>query len=231
MPGLPDEILPSTPATQPRRMVPDTRVVEPDLPASTRRRNSSSGWKSCRGIGKGACRGRPGGEEKANLAAQLQQATAAREAADKKQAALAQRSTAAEEALKKAQEAGQADTEQTRTLAAELQNVKKQLRDLKYEADAEAEYRQQLADRVRATQAKISRLSEEKAAAEKESADVPARVAAFEKQLEESRKEKNDLVIKLSPDGNRLENGHRFSRRGARPGGAHRRRHRSRWTS
>ena len=40
------------------------------------------------------------------------------------------------------------------------------------DADAETEYRQQLGDRVRATQVKISRLSVEKAAAEKESADV-----------------------------------------------------------
>lgn len=199
LPGLPDEILPSTPTTQPRRTAPDTRVVEPDLPASTPAKELEQRMEKLqKELEKVRAAAAQAEKEKADLAAQLQQATAAREAADKKQAALAQRSTAAEEALKKAQEAGQADTEQTRTLAAELQNVKKQLRDLKYEADAEAEYRQQLADRVRATQAKISRLSEEKAAAEKESADVPARVAAFEKQLEESRKEKNDLVIKLS---------------------------------
>ena len=40
---------------------------------------------------------------------------------------------------------------------------KKQLREMKFDADAEKEYREQLADRVRATQTKISRLSVEKA--------------------------------------------------------------------
>lgn len=199
LPGLPDDILPSTPAAQPRRTTPDARSIEPELPVSTPAKELEQRMdKLQKELEKVRAAAAQAEKEKADLATQLQQATAAREAADKKQAALAQRSAAAEEALKKAKDSGQTDTDQTKQLTAELQAVKKQLRDMKFEADAEAEYRQQLADRVRATQIKISRLSEEKAAAEKESADVPSKIAAYEKQLEVSRKEKNDLVIKLS---------------------------------
>ncbi|MGB8167510.1 MAG: tetratricopeptide repeat protein [Chthoniobacteraceae bacterium] len=199
LPGLPDEILPSTPPSQPRRGATDSRAIEPELPASTPGKELEQRMETLQAeLKKVRAAAAQAEREKADLAVQLQQATAAREAADKKQAALSQRALAAEDALRKAQDSGQSDTDQTRKLAAELLSVKKQLRDMKFDADAEAEYRQQLADRVRATQAKISRLSVEKAAAEKESADVPGKIAAYEKQLEESRKEKNDLVIKLS---------------------------------
>jgi tetratricopeptide (TPR) repeat protein len=76
--------------------------------------------------------------------------------------------------------------------------VRKQLRDLKFETDAEAEYRQQLNDRLRAKQDQIRKLTEEKSAAEKASADVPTRVGDIQKQLDLARKEKSDLMVKLT---------------------------------
>ncbi len=200
LPGLPDELLPTPqPAPTTRRATPDRGPVEPELPVSTPARELEQRMEKLqKELEKVRAEAARAEKEKADLAAQLQQSTAAREAADKKQATLAQRSATAEAALATAQAEGKADTDQSKKLASELANVKKQLRDMKFEADAESEYRQQLADRVRATQVKISRLSAEKAAAEKESADVPGKIAAYEKQLDESRKEKNDLVIKLS---------------------------------
>jgi Flp pilus assembly protein TadD len=199
LPGLPDDILPSTPPASTQKRGTDRQAVEPDLPASTPTKELEQRLEKVqKDLEKVKAEAARAEKEKADLASQLQAATAARDAADKKQAALTQRSAAAEAELAKAKESGQADSEQSRKLAAELLTVKKQLRDLKFDADAEAEYRQQLADRVRATQAKISRLTVEKAAAEKASADVPGKIAAYEKQLEESRKEKNDLVIRLS---------------------------------
>jgi len=200
LPGLPDEILPSTPAVrEPRRpvpAVPDRRPVEPDLPASTPAKEVEQRLeKMQRELEKVRAEAARAEKEKTELAAQLAQATTARQAADKKQTELAQRSAAAEAALTKAKEAG--ESEATKQLTAELNGVKKQLRDMKFEADAEAEYRQQLADRVRATQAKIVRLSQEKTVAEQANAEVPGKIAAYEKQLEDSRKEKNDLVTQL----------------------------------
>jgi Flp pilus assembly protein TadD/predicted nucleic acid-binding Zn-ribbon protein len=205
LPGLPDDILPNTPAPPPARepattkRTPERRAVEPDLPASTPAKEIEQRLeKMQKELEKVRAEAQRAEKEKADLAEQLRQATAAREAADKKQSALSQRSAATEAALAKAKEEGQSDTAQSKQLVSELASVRKQLRDLKFEADAEAEYRQQLSDRVRATQNKISRLSAEKAAAEQASSDMPGKVAGYEKQLEDSRKEKNDLVIKLS---------------------------------
>ena len=173
LPGLPDDILPSTPvAPTTRRSTP----VEPDLPASTPARELEQRMEKLqKELEKVRAEAMRAERERGELAAQLQQSTAAREAATKKEAELAKRSAAAEAALAKARQDGSSDT----AFAAELAAVKKQLRDMKFDADAEAEYRQQLADRVRATQLKIARLTAEKAAAEKESADVPAKIAAL----------------------------------------------------
>lgn len=203
LPGLPDEILPTTPPTtnqrRPAPTVPDRRPVEPDLPASTPAKEMEQRLarmqKELEKVKAEAARAE---KEKTELAAQLAQATAARQAADKKQTDLAQRSAATEAALAKAKQSGQSESAETKQLSAELANVKKQLRDLRFDAEAESEYRQQLTDRVRSAQAKITRLSEEKAAVEKASADVPGTIATYEKQLEQTRKEKNDLVIQLS---------------------------------
>ena len=210
LPGLPEEILPPQPAPSPVQSAPARNVApprtrerrppeQPDLPASTPSKELEQRLEKVqKDLEKVRAEAARTEKEKAELAAQLQESTKAREAADKKQAALAQHSDATEAALAKARDEGHADSEQAKKLAADLAQVKKQLRDIKFEADAEAEYRQQLADRVRATQAKIARVTAEKAAAEQANAEMPGKIAAYEKQLEDSRKEKNDLVIKLS---------------------------------
>jgi len=202
LPGLPDEILPTAPPAtrtvrQPVPVLPQRQMVEPDLPASTPAKEVEQRLERMqKELEKVRAEAARAEREKSELAAQLVQATAARQAADKKQGELTQRAASAEAALTKAREGG--ESEATKQLSAELANVKKQMRELKFEADAEAEYREQLADRVRATQVKISRLSQEKAAAEQASGEVPGKIAGYEKQLDETRKEKNDLVIQLS---------------------------------
>jgi Flp pilus assembly protein TadD len=200
LPGLPDDILPPTPTRDVRKgTAPRTPVEPPDLPASTPAKETEQRLeKMQRELERMRAEAARAAKENQELAAQLAQANAAREAADKKQSTLAQRSATAEAALARAREAGQTDSEDTKQLAAELAGVKKQLRDLKFEADADAEYRQQIADRVRASQAKIFRLGTEKAAAEQASAEIPAKIAGYEKQLDAVRATNNELVIKMS---------------------------------
>jgi Flp pilus assembly protein TadD len=197
----PEDVLPPTPppSRQASRTSLDRRPPEPDLPASNPLREIEDRLsKLQRELEKARSDAEKAQRENAELARQLEKATKAREDSDKKREMLQQRADSAENALLQATNAGKANTEQGKQLAAELAEVRKQQRQLKLEADAEAEFRQQLGDRVRAAQAKIARLSEESATARAASADTPVRISEIQKQLDEARKEKNDLVTKLS---------------------------------
>ncbi|HEX8296945.1 MAG TPA: hypothetical protein VF593_11625, partial [Chthoniobacteraceae bacterium] len=198
---LPDDIIPgagnSAPPKGPRRERP--KAEEPDLPASNPIRAIEDRMKRLeQDLQKARSEAELAQQEKAELAKELKKVTDARQAADQKREILEQRSAAAEAALMQAKAEGKNDTEQTKKLWADFAEVKKQLRDLKFEADAEAEFRQQLEDRVRASRQKISRLSNEKAAAEQASAETPGKIADIQKQLDQAKREKSDLVLRLS---------------------------------
>src|SRR5687767_4776081 len=75
--------------------------------------------------------------------------------------------------------------------------VKKQLRELKIEGEAEEEFRQQLGDRMNAAQSKVGELTKERDAANKLSSDVPGKIAGIQKELQLAKKERDDLQTKL----------------------------------
>ena len=135
--------------------------------------------------------------EKADIARKLDEAAKAREASEQKQQLLQKRADNAEQALMKAVGDGKADAEKVKELRAEMTAAKSGLRDLKIEAEADAEYRQQLDDRYRSALNKIAALTQERDAANKASSDVPGKIADIQKQLDATRKERDDLATKL----------------------------------
>ena len=140
-------------------------------------------------------------------------------AAEKKRETLEQRAKAAEEALLRANAEGSAESEQTKALVPSWPDAKRQLRNLKLEADAETEFRQQLNDRLRGAQKKIRSLNRaERWPPRKRAAKFRQRIAEIQKQLDLAQKEKKDLTTRLSQDRDRPEKGARAARRGARAG-------------
>lgn len=133
--------------------------------------------------------------EKADIARKLDEAAKAREASEQKQKVLQTRADNAEQALQKAVAEGGA--EKVKALQAEVAAAKRGLRDLKIEAEADAEYRQQLDDRYKAALGKIQALTQERDAANKASSNVPGKIAEIQKQLDATRKERDDLATKL----------------------------------
>ncbi|MEI9898481.1 MAG: hypothetical protein WDN28_32655 [Chthoniobacter sp.] len=135
--------------------------------------------------------------EKATLARQLDDAAKAREASEQKQLLLQKRADNAEQALLKASTEGKADSEKVRALQADVAANKRALRDMRIEADADTEYRQQLDDRFRKALEKISVLTQQRNAATEASSNVPGKIEGIQKQLVEVQKEKDDLAARL----------------------------------
>ena len=140
----PSDVLPGTPPPA-RRRTPDRRATETELPTRNPIQELDERMKRLeRDLNQARSEAEKAQQEKAEIAKQLEAATEARLAAEKKREALEQRAKDAEAGLLRANSEGRADEEQTKALVLEPAETKKQLRDLKIEADAETEYRQQL---------------------------------------------------------------------------------------
>ncbi len=136
--------------------------------------------------------------EKRRLAKELEAAVKARETSESKQQLLQQRADRAEQALMEALSKGDNNSDAVKTLQAQLDKAKRQLRDVTIDGEAEAEFRQQLSDRLKSAQTKIVTLIEQRDAAQKLTTDTPTKIAGIQKELDKARKEKEDVLARLT---------------------------------
>ena len=135
--------------------------------------------------------------EKADLARKLDDAAKARETSEQKQQVLQKRADNAEQALLKAVADGRTDSEKLKALQADAAATKRAVRDMRIEAEADTEYRKQLDDRFKSAINKIGQLTQERDAANQNSASVPGKIEGIQKQLDQVKKEKDELATKL----------------------------------
>ena len=136
--------------------------------------------------------------EKEDLAKRYEETVKDAEKSVKMQAKLQTRADRAEEALLKSETDGAKSSDATRALRAEVNTVKKELRDLQIDREAGEELRQQMADRLAVARKKGEQVSAELDAAKKASAETPAKIAEMQKQIDKALKEKGDVGTKLA---------------------------------
>ena len=125
--------------------------------------------------------------EKKELVRKFEDAIQARETAEKQQKVLQTRADGAEERLLKAQSEIKVDVEKIKALQAEASEAKRAVKTAKIDQDADAEIRKQLDDRMKAAQAKIATLTEQRNALDKASKDAPQKIKDLEQQDGEAR--------------------------------------------
>jgi Flp pilus assembly protein TadD len=135
--------------------------------------------------------------DKSRMAKQLDDATKAREASDKKQAVLQKRADFAEAAVQKATNDSNASAEQIMVTKKEYNDARRLLSNSKIEAEADAEYRRQLDERYKAQLARITALMKERDDAKALNVSTPGKIAEIQKQLDATKKEKETLAFKL----------------------------------
>lgn len=121
------------------------------------------------------------------------------------QVRLQSRADLAEEALIKAESNGAKSSEAAKKFRAELETLRKQMRDLKIEREAEDELRRQTAGRLATTRKKLETASQERDQARKENSQAPAKLEALQKEIDKVLKEKSDLNAKLDKNQEALQ--------------------------
>jgi tetratricopeptide (TPR) repeat protein len=114
-----------------------------------------------------------------------------------KQLKLEQRAGALEDALMKAEKEGGQGSEMANQMRSEIESLRKQLRDVKIERDAEMELRQQLAASLSNVKGRVAGAYADRDAARKETSEFPGKIAAMQKQIDKVLGEKGDLTTKL----------------------------------
>ena len=98
----------------------------------------------------------------------------------------------------KAMAEGKGDSEKIKALQADVAATKRALRDMRIEADADAEIRRQLDDRYKYALSRIAQLTQLRdSASQASSSGVPGKIESIQKQLDQVKKEKDDLATKL----------------------------------
>ena len=115
-----------------------------------------------------------------------------------KQLKLQKRADMLEDALMRAEQDGVHGAEVAKQLRAEMQQLKKQLDDVRFDRDAEMEVRQQVADSLASARNRLSTATQERDAARKENVEFPGKIAAMQKQIDQVLNEKGDVSMKLT---------------------------------
>ena len=136
--------------------------------------------------------------DKEELAKKLDKAL--KEAADsaEKRLKLEKRAELAESALLKAQKEDGQDSAAANAARAEITELKKQLRDVKFEREAEMEIREQIAQSIGTMRSRIVTANEERDAAKRENREFPGKVAEMQKQIDRALSEKGGAETKLT---------------------------------
>ncbi len=136
--------------------------------------------------------------EKEEMANKLDKAL--KEAADsaEKRMKLEKRAELAEGALLKAQKEDGQDSAAANSARAEIAELRKQLKAVKIERDADREVSEQYAQSLNSARSRIAGANEERDAAKRENAAFPAKIAELNKQIEKALNEKTGAETKLT---------------------------------
>ena len=115
-----------------------------------------------------------------------------------KQMKLEKRASMAEDALLKAQKEDGLDSAAANAAREEIAKLRRQLRDVKDERDAEAELREQFAQSFSSMRSRIAGANEERDAAKRENAAFPGKIAAMQKEIDKALGEKTGAETKLT---------------------------------
>ena len=100
---------------------------------------------------------------------------------------LEKRASMAEDELLKFEKEGGKDSAAANSARAEIAQLRKQLRDAKFERDAEAELREQIGQSMRSMRTRIA-----------ENKEAPAKIAAMQREFDKLMNEKTDWATKLT---------------------------------
>ena len=136
--------------------------------------------------------------EKEDLVKKLDKAL--KEASDsaEKQAKLEKRAGMAEDALLKAQKEDGQDSAAANAARAEIAELRKQLRNVKIERDAEREISEQLGQSIGSMRSRTATAYEERDAAKRENKEFPGKIAEMQKQIDKALSEKGGAETKLT---------------------------------
>ena len=136
--------------------------------------------------------------DKEELARKLDKAL--KEAADsaEKQMKLEKRASMAEDALLKAQKEDGQDSAAANAARAEIAQLRRQLRDVKIERDADRELSEQFSQGMNNMRSRIAGANEERDAAKRENAAFPGKIAAMQKEIDKVLGEKTGAETKLT---------------------------------
>jgi Flp pilus assembly protein TadD len=188
-PPSPDPVL--TPRNTPRRSTDASSDRDPLQEAALRMKNLEQDLKNAKEEAERLQ------SEKADLARKLDEASKARVASEARQTLLQKRSDNAEQALMKAMSDGKTEADKIKTLQADYEKARREMRTWKIESEADAEYRQQLDDRYKVALNKIAVLTQERDAATAATTDAPGKIAQIQKDLDRTKKERDELAAKL----------------------------------
>ena len=136
--------------------------------------------------------------EKKDLARKLEEASQARESAERQQRVLQSRADGAEEKLLKAQSEVKVDADKVRALQLEVSEARKIARAAKLNDEVDRELRRQYEDRLKAAQVKFEAMKTRSRELETASKDAPTRVKELEQQLAKVQAENKELKGKLT---------------------------------
>lgn len=137
-------------------------------------------------------------QEKAEAARKLDAAIAAAKESAKKAEVLQSRADRAEKALIDAEKSGTKTVDDLAGLRAEVARAKKQMRELQYERDAEAELREGMTARASAAGKKTEAMTADRDAARNANTEAPRKLAEMQKEIDRVTGEKGVLETRLS---------------------------------
>jgi len=215
-PGIDENPLDGPPLPERDPLPPDEFPAPPETPRTSKRKGAPTGSAPSQGSGdpineiqtrmaslkrdldEARERLDKATKEKAEVAKQLQSAVSAAQEAAKKAEVLQSRADRAEKALIDAEKSGNKSGDELAALKAEVSKSKKQMRELQYERDAEAELREAFTSRAGATTRKAEALAADRDEAQKATKEIPKQLANMQKEIDRVSGEKGALEAKLS---------------------------------
>jgi tetratricopeptide (TPR) repeat protein len=137
-------------------------------------------------------------KERTALAKKLADAVKVQKESDAKLEMLTNRAERAEKELLNNEKSGTKSDAELAAMRAEIEKTKKEIRQLQFERDAEAELAEQQASRSKAFSLKANALASERDAVVKQSAEVPKKIQEMQKQIDAVTKEKGELQSRLA---------------------------------
>ncbi len=136
--------------------------------------------------------------DKEELARKLDKALKDAAESAEKRLKLEKRANMAEDALLKAQQEGGQDSAAANAARAEIAELRRQLKAVKIDRDAEREISEQFAQSLTSARTRVAGANEERDAAKRENAAFPGKIAEMQKQIDKALNEKGSVEMRLT---------------------------------